>query len=99
MQRYALCTNAAFSVKEKSCCITRGVFPMISVTISMKKQLVENLSGPMEVQGQEAGIWLPVSRLQQLVAALPRTGECDFQRISPVVSTQDRSLIDLLQGN
>jgi hypothetical protein len=70
---------------------------LISVTIGMKKQLVENLSGPMEVQGQEAGIWLPVSRLQQLVAALPKTG--DFQRISPVVSNQDRSLMDLLQGN
>jgi hypothetical protein len=72
---------------------------MISVTIGLKKHLVENLSGPMEVQGQEAGIWLPVSRLQQLVAALPKTSECDFQRISPIVGSQDRSLMDLLQGN
>lgn len=72
------------------------------MTIGLQRQLVQNLSGPMEVQGQEAGIWLPVSRLQQLVAALPKTpkaGECDFQRISPVVSTQDRSLMDLLQGD
>ncbi|XP_059478006.1 meiosis regulator and mRNA stability factor 1 isoform X2 [Neocloeon triangulifer] len=58
---------------------------------------LENLSGPMEIQGQEAGIWLSVSKLQQLVSSLPKTQkmECDFQRISPATFPETR-LADML---
>jgi len=67
------------------------------VAIGMQKQLVENLTGPMEVQGKEAGIWLSVTKLQQLVSSLPKT-ECDFQRISPATNFPDSTVGDLLKG-
>ncbi|CAB3364342.1 Hypothetical predicted protein [Cloeon dipterum] len=48
--------------------------------ISLRNKLADSISGPVEVQGQEAGIWLSVSKLQELVSSLPKT---DFKRITP----------------